>query len=194
MGISNIINAVPNIRQKRYLEIGVAKGPTFDKVEAAVKVGVDPQYPATFAGTSDEFFARNAERFDVIYVDGDHRLPQVLKDYNNSARCLKPGGVLFVHDLIPPDETYLPPDKCGDGWRLLHALLEPPRDLPLVFCHESEYGLTLFLGPQPFDDIGMHISFAQFTKHVSRLRRLATHELTAVLKQWHTIASVRTGP
>jgi len=34
--------------------------------------------------TSDNFFKSNTEKFDLIYIDGDHRYSQVKKDWENS--------------------------------------------------------------------------------------------------------------
>jgi len=51
-----------------------------------------------FKGTSDEFFRLNTEKFDFIYVDGDHTARGVLKDAINSFNSLNSGGILAFDD------------------------------------------------------------------------------------------------
>ena len=54
----------------KYLEIGVCGGATFNKVLCSHKIGVDPDTnsEATLHITSDDFFASNTEKFDVIFI------------------------------------------------------------------------------------------------------------------------------
>ena len=103
-----------------YLEIGVLKGGTFLRVRARRKVAVDPAFRISalrkakwhirnpsnlraryFEMSSDDFFARNDESFDVIFVDGLHTYAQSLTDVENALRALNPGGVVLVDDCIP---------------------------------------------------------------------------------------------
>ncbi len=48
--------------------------------------------------TSDQFFAQNSTIFDVIIVDGDHRVEPAIRDLKNSLRFLAPGGLLMCDD------------------------------------------------------------------------------------------------
>lgn len=48
--------------------------------------------------TSDKFFARNSMTFDVIIVDGDHRLKPAMRDLKNGLRFLVSGGLLMCDD------------------------------------------------------------------------------------------------
>jgi predicted O-methyltransferase YrrM len=48
--------------------------------------------------TSDHFFKNNKEKFDFIYIDGDHTAYGVLKDAVNAYECLKPWGILAFDD------------------------------------------------------------------------------------------------
>lgn len=48
--------------------------------------------------TSDEFFKNNTEKFDFIYVDGDHTAYGVLKDAINAYECLNVDGILAFDD------------------------------------------------------------------------------------------------
>jgi hypothetical protein len=109
---------VAHYDQPRYLEIGVCEGRTFDRVPAAVKVAVDPEFrfdhtaaerrvPGTtyHQVTSDEYFGNIVDpdaRFDVIYLDGLHTVEQTLRDLLNALPHLQPQGVLVIDDVRPP--------------------------------------------------------------------------------------------
>ncbi|WP_083937509.1 class I SAM-dependent methyltransferase [Sphingomonas sp. PR090111-T3T-6A] len=105
--------------QPSYLEIGVQHGLTFDRVEAARKVAVDPNFlfdtveagrkPLNATATyhqvpSDEYFSRfhkPEDRFDVIFIDGLHSFDQTLRDLLNAVECLAQGGVIVLDDVMP---------------------------------------------------------------------------------------------
>lgn len=111
----------------RYLEIGVWRGTTFDKVPAASKVAVDPAFkmdppaaerdePGTayHEVTSDEYFAGlvgRDEQFDVIFLDGLHVYEQTLRDLMNALDHLQPNGVIVVDDTHPPTHLSSLPDR-----------------------------------------------------------------------------------
>lgn len=50
--------------------------------------------------TSDDFFYENQKNFDVIYIDGYHKGAQVFKDFKNSWKILKKGGIMIFDDYI----------------------------------------------------------------------------------------------
>ena len=50
--------------------------------------------------TSNEFFKKNDEYFDLIYVDGDHSSHQVEIDLNNSWNVLNNRGFLILDDYM----------------------------------------------------------------------------------------------
>lgn len=111
MNRTTIINLLAKkIRAKSYLEIGVRKhSENFDKINIKHKVGVDPclevyDREPTFKLTSDDFFAKNKETFDIIFIDGLHESEQVERDINNSLFCLNQGGYIVGHDMNPAKE------------------------------------------------------------------------------------------
>ena len=53
-----------------------------------------------FKMTSDEFFKKNKNKFDFIYVDGDHSKDQVLKDLKNAWSFLNKNGFLLIDDYM----------------------------------------------------------------------------------------------
>lgn len=48
--------------------------------------------------TSDWFFKNNLEKYDFIYIDGDHTAYGVLKDAVNAFECLNVGGIIGFDD------------------------------------------------------------------------------------------------
>lgn len=124
----DIINHLIKVNgYKTYLEIGYYKGWSFDRVECAFKVAVDPNPCKTpdqekvitgsminlgeeegilgmiYKKTSDEFFNQidPTSRFDLIFIDGLHESSQVDRDIQNALRHLNPGGTIVMHDCNP---------------------------------------------------------------------------------------------
>ena len=53
-----------------------------------------------FKERSDDFFIKNKEYFDIIYVDGTHEAFQVEKDINNSWKFLNLNGIMICDDFF----------------------------------------------------------------------------------------------
>tara|TARA_Y100000741_G_C18171633_1_gene525500 strand:+ start:232 stop:912 length:681 start_codon:yes stop_codon:yes gene_type:complete len=84
-----------------YLEIGCDKNQSFSKIKIKNKVGVDPISGGTIRSTSNDFFSKNKNFFDIIFIDGLHHYNQVLNDINNSLKILNKNGFILVHDCLP---------------------------------------------------------------------------------------------
>jgi len=65
-----------------------------------IKFLKNDQLLTKFKMTSDNFFTQNNEKFDFVYVDGDHSKDQVLKDLQNSWSVLNNNGFLLVDDYM----------------------------------------------------------------------------------------------
>lgn len=110
-----------------YLEIGVRyPNENYDHINIKRKVGVDPNvdYPGVVKTTSDDFFAKNTEKFDLIFVDGDHRENQVRRDVDNALASLNPGGTIVMHDCLPEKEEHQGDIQRssiwnGSSWKIL---------------------------------------------------------------------------
>lgn len=110
------LNALAKIvSASRYLEIGVAKGHTFRKVNVQFKVAVDPRFRLDIDSiansstvfhevTSDEFFESLASKyqlFDLIYLDGMHTFEQTLRDFTASIPFSHARTIWLLDDTCP---------------------------------------------------------------------------------------------
>jgi len=98
-----------------YLEIGVAKGETFSKVDIPFKIGVDPKFQFNINDytnqhtlfhnvKSDIFFSRFASKyskFDLIYLDGLHTFEQTFRDFCSSLRYSHAKTIWLIDDTYP---------------------------------------------------------------------------------------------
>lgn len=116
-----------------YLEIGCDRDELFDAVAMANRTGVDPNRGGTVRAESDQFFATDQRKFDVIWIDGLHTYDQIRRDVVNSMRALKAGGWVGIHDLLPRNwiEAYSPRlysegAWSGDVWKVAFELARTP--------------------------------------------------------------------
>lgn len=155
---------------KRYLEIGLFEGRTFEAVHASQKVGVDP-YPRfwalfppagieVFRGTSRDFFRRySGGLFDLIYLDGLHEAWETYLDFTEALVVLRKDGGVLIDDVLPSDFESSLPDRelsraakvtsgtkhhrwYGDVWRLAVLLTTkyPDFDLEMIGSGVTEEG------------------------------------------------------
>jgi SAM-dependent methyltransferase len=153
----DVINALlAGTAKRRFLEIGVQFGRCGARVRADEKTGVDPNprggaergYQRFHRGTSDEFFAGldEAERFDVVLVDGLHHADQVERDVDNALRHLEPNGAIVLHDCNPQNELEQRVPMAsrrwnGDCWKAVVRLRQ--REYVDVFTVDADEGLGI---------------------------------------------------
>jgi len=116
-------------REPSYLEIGCQSNILFNSVVCKQKTGVDPVAGGTVRATSDEFFEKNTQLFDVVFIDGLHEYEQVRRDVANSIRFLKPEGYIALHDMLPASwlEHHIPRINnvwTGDVWKVAFELTQ----------------------------------------------------------------------
>ena len=116
-----------------YLEIGTFNDELFSKIDCKIKIGVDPYSGGNVRLTSDEFFKKNNQKFDLIFIDGLHHYDQVIKDISNSLKYLNSNGIILIHDCLPSTiESQLVPrisrNWNGDVWK---AFLKQRKDTDL---------------------------------------------------------------
>ncbi len=113
--------------------------------------------------TSDEFFASLApnERFDVIFVDGNHSFAQSLRDIEHAVEHLADGGVVLVHDCDPPTAGAASADSrdagggpwCGEVWRSIVMLRATRPDLTVEVI-DADFGIGMIRKrPSPSLDV-----------------------------------------
>jgi len=119
-----INNLIKDYNYKTYLEIGCRGDDCFDEIKIDHRVGVDPNQGGTLKMTSDEYFEKYDDKFDIIFIDGLHTYEQVIKDINNSVKVLNDNGVILLHDCCPT-ECYAQYDFPvinqwnGDVWKAI---------------------------------------------------------------------------
>lgn len=120
------------IKSVKYLEIGCFKDEVFNSIPLLnnQKVGIDPEMGGTLRMTSDAFFYKNKEKFDVIFIDGLHHYEQVRIDIINAINAINYDGIIFIHDMLPESKitSKVPRHKYasiwnGDVFRVIFDLL-----------------------------------------------------------------------
>jgi SAM-dependent methyltransferase len=139
---TDIINLlIKKINAKKYLEIGVSNGINLSQIDCEYKIGVDPDFnsPANIHLTSDDFFDKNKETFDIVFIDGLHHYDQVYKDIWNSLDVLNDGGYIVCHDMNPwQEDVQITPYNpeihtlwTGDCWKAFVRLRRERSDLEM---------------------------------------------------------------
>lgn len=141
------------IKSDKYLELGSQNGETLSKVKAKRKVSVDPHPggvgPSVHANDfhevrTDTFFQENSEKFDIVFVDGDHKYGQCKRDLNNALKVLNKGGAVVLHDANPPSKQYSEKEWCGEVYKVITEYrLENPNTF--VFTVEEDFGVCVII-------------------------------------------------
>jgi predicted O-methyltransferase YrrM len=93
---------------------------------------------------SDEAFTKiknDNVTFDIIYIDGEHSYSQVLNDFRNAGKSLKPDGLILAHDTCC---TQWP----GVSLALEHFLSDHPEFTSFTIPHYP--GLSILQNKQGF--------------------------------------------
>ena len=75
-------------------------------------------------GRSLDVLREPGEHYDLIFLDGDHRLNTVAAEIPLALRRLSPGGFLLLHDFFPGLRPLWPDGKVIDGPQLAVRRLE----------------------------------------------------------------------
>lgn len=164
--INYLLSILP-YEDRKYLEIGVAHGYTFEAVSAPKKTGVDPFLKCRIRRDpsiklieikSKDYFDRTAqtnEKFDVIFVDGSHTFQEAYRDIIQALNSLTVNGFLLVDDTVPEDEFSALPDHslCNSKRKSLGLNRETwSGDVYLAILAISKFhpevGIHTIIGPQ----------------------------------------------
>lgn len=142
---TDVINfLIQRFGYKDYLEVGVQYKDNWNQIVCENKTGVEPQNlhdPLIHCLTSDQFFEQNNNKYDIIFIDGDHVYEQVIRDVHNALAVIKEGGCIVFHDALPDTIEYTNPFHCGTVYK---ALLEARSLFDYDFCtFEEDYGVCV---------------------------------------------------
>lgn len=153
LSISSINDFIIARKYQSYLELGVCTSATFDVINCAHKVGVDIKYPADYEMSTDDFFAQNTEKFDIIYIDADHREAQLMIDIENSLLALNQNGIILCHDCNPQEEKHQLEE--GDLWQTAWKAFSRYRTVSpyKTYCINDGYGIGVIDTTSPADTI-----------------------------------------
>lgn len=101
-----------------YLEIGIRPKGNISRIKCENIDGVDPNKPAKYHMTSDEFFEQipNTKKYDIIFIDGLHIYEQVIRDIHNSLNYLRENGTIVMHDCNPKTRKHQAVPRESKAW------------------------------------------------------------------------------
>jgi hypothetical protein len=177
--IVSVVNSLVGIES--FLELGTGRGVHFAQIQCPNKVSVDINGEGTVTCTTDKYFAKlpASVRFDVIFIDANHDLDYVVRDYNNAIRHAT--QFVILHDMIPPTKMHTQSRYCSDSYKLLNHFIKLNRPFYSLNC---DMGLTVLNEFEPVNrkeikDIG----YGQFTSIVSKVKTYSLQELIDICAQ-----------
>ncbi|TCR61524.1 methyltransferase family protein [Bosea sp. BK604] len=67
------------------------------------------------AKPSSEYLRETDDRFDLIFLDGDHAAPAVYREFAQALNCLTPNGAILLHDFYPDGRPLYPNGSIEPG-------------------------------------------------------------------------------
>jgi tetratricopeptide (TPR) repeat protein len=156
-----------SINPKRYVEIGVCKGGSFQLADPdSIAIGIDPEPQLdlmnlpekhkVIAKTSDDYFNSDAIRddlsgkpFDLAFLDGMHQFEFALRDFINLEKYADADSIICIHDVYPLTAVTASRERStafwsGDIWKLSLCLKEYRPDLAfsLLPCPPTGLGVV----------------------------------------------------
>lgn len=179
-----VINHLPNIENKSYLELGVFKNYNFNSIKASNKFSVDLNGKALYTGTTDEYFSSidSNVNFDIIFIDANHDYDFVLRDFNNAVdHC---NEWILIHDMIPPTKEHAQSHLCSDSYKLLYYFLKEEHFQ--VYPMDENFGLTLIKMPAKKvfpSDLYKNASYEEFVEFIKNIKLYSQEEVIKILRE-----------
>lgn len=146
------------IHARKYLELGIYKGDCLLAVAEAnpqcVCIGVDsvlhyiPDRPnvSVYIETTEEYFEKvdgqkPLSKFDVVFIDADHRYDSVKADLFKALQVVNPKGLILLHDTHPAGIDWVAMGFCGDAYRIVKELQAEPAVQAITLPYHP--GLTI---------------------------------------------------
>lgn len=178
-----LLNEIPNIKEKSYLELGIFNGDHFRTVNAKTKTSVDLNHPADYVMTTDDYFKQldPSVKFDLVYIDADHDCRSVQKDFNNCLDHLSSTGSIFLHDLYPENENLTRPEYCDNAFIFLDSAIKT--GYKNIFTLDADYGVTLFYRPcDKILKLQLETTYLEFRKTTIDYRLYNKEEMIQIVK------------
>lgn len=67
------------------------------------------------AKPSSEFLRETDDRFDLIFLGGDHAAPAVYREFVRALNCLTPNGAILLHEFYPDGRPLYPDGAIEPG-------------------------------------------------------------------------------
>jgi hypothetical protein len=100
---------------------------------------------------SKDFIKEFDDTPSVVLIDGDHSYATAKMEFDFFFEKLVPGGMILLHDTMPPHEAFLTDTACGDVYKLRQELEKRTGEMDcMTFPYTAGYnGLTLVLKKEP---------------------------------------------
>jgi hypothetical protein len=147
-----ILEIVKLTNCKKYLELGIYDCTTIGKisnyVDYAVGVDIEKKFMKNinftfYHGSTDDYFSKNTELFDIVFIDADHSIESVRKDFSNSLSVLNKYGIILLHDTDPINPKYTDLGYCGNSYLMNEVLEKEYQYLNFITLPFCEAGITI---------------------------------------------------
>ena len=130
-----IVHLASIIRPKCYVELGVYKCETFNRVskfsECSFAVDVESRAGSFcksgsfyHGNTQDflEFFKTQNKKIDLLFIDADHSAGSVKQEFSSFFPYIADQGLILMHDGFPLNKAHTVPEVCGDSYLTIGEL------------------------------------------------------------------------
>lgn len=150
-----LVELVKLLEPHTYIELGVQKAFTFNKisplVKKAVAVDINPMplvtmYPhvETYMSTTVNFSKIWKDPIDFLFVDACHKKSSLLEDFSLFSRFVREGtGMIALHDTCPAYEELLQDEYCSNAWEAAWEIRNKAVGFEVVTIPSRWAGLTL---------------------------------------------------